>query len=362
MSEVATTSYPPLPQGLRGKEEGISKAGKYIYGVINSDKELSFASCKVIAGIDVHTITYQDISAVVSGEEIIDYNQLLKETAARYLVRHQMVIEKVMENFTIIPVRLGTYASNEGEVRHILGRGYQIIKNIFEKIGGKIEVDVVATWGNFDAVLKEVAEDKEIKDLKQTLVNKKEGMTVNDQTNIGFLIKKHLDKRRDRYASEIKTSLIKISQQHKAHALMDDRMILNAAFLIERYGLKDFEKMVEELNNRYAERLNFRCIGPLPPYSFNTLEVKKIGFAEISSAKERLALGDTLTEEGLKKAYRHKATLYHPDKNSGRPDSEKQFAHLTRDYKMLLECWNSGVYSFREGEFSRDAIIVKVKD
>lgn len=338
------------------------KMGKYIYGIINSDKDLFFASCKVIAGKDVYTISYQDISAVVSNAEIVDYYHLAKDTIARYLLRHQSVIEKVMEEYNIIPMQLGTYAVDEDEVRHILANGYQMIKDIFERIYECVEIDVVATWSDPKGVLKEVGEEEEIKGFKQALLNKKEGVTFADQVEIGSLIKKHLDKKRERYANEIEASLVRVSQNHRAHGLMDDKMILNMAFLVEKSRQKDFEKIVEYLDTKFDEKLNFRCIGPLLPYSFNTLEVKKIPFTEIASAKERLNLRDNLTEEEIERAYRHKTFLHHPDKNPGRPEAAEQFARVTRDYKMLLEYSRSGVCSFKDGAIAKDAIVVRVRN
>ena len=175
--------------------------GKYIYGIVNTDSN--------IQGMDagVYTIPYKDISAVVSDSEVTDYTNLLKDALARLLLRHQQVIEKIMENFTIIPMRLGTYCADEDEVRHILVKGYCRIKDIFKEINGKIEIDVVAIWNIFDDVLKEIAEEEEIKEFKQSLLNKKEGVTLNEQMKIGVLIKGYLDKKRKKYSNKIESSL-----------------------------------------------------------------------------------------------------------------------------------------------------------
>lgn len=339
----------------------MSEIGKYIYGIINSDKELFFSSCKAIAGEDVYTIPYKGISAVVSDAEIADYKYLLKETVARYLLRHQMVIEKVMEEYNIIPMQLGTYASDEEEAKNILDNGYRTIRDMFPKIDGKIEVDVVTTWSSLDTVLKEAAEEEEIRMLKQALIDKKEGITVDDQMKIGLLIKQQLDIRRERCAREIEISLSSISQDHKTHSLMDDKMVLNMAFLIEESMLKDFEKRVEGLNNEFDERLNFKVVGPLPPYSFNTLEVKKIPFAELTSAKGKLNLDDVTTKEVIEKAYRRQAHLCHPDKNGGTPDAHTQFDQLNRSYKMLIEYYDGANPLKGEGP-KKDVIIVKMKE
>ena len=339
----------------------MSDIGKYIYGIINSDKKILFPSGKVSAGEYVYTIPYKEISAVVSDSEIVDCKYLLKETVARYLLRHQMVIEKVMEGYPIIPMQLGTYTSDEEEVMSILNNGYRTIIDMFRKIEGKIEIDVVATWSSIDKLLIEVAEEDEIRMLKQSLLNKTGGVTFDDQVKIGFLIKQHLEKRREWFAREIEMSLSRISQEHKTHSRMDDKMILNMAFLIEKYSLKDFEKKVEELNNEFAGRLNFKLVGPLPPYSFNTLEVKKIPFAEIALAKEKLNLNDAATKEEIEKAYRRQAHLCHPDKNGGTPDANMQFDQLNKSYKILMEYYDGASPLKVEGS-NKDVLIVKRKE
>ena len=44
-------------------------------------------------------------------------------------------------------------------------------------------------------------------------------------------------------------------------------MILNAAVLIGRSEEAQFDQAIEQLNRGYGDRLDFRCVGPLPPYS-----------------------------------------------------------------------------------------------
>ena len=39
-----------------------------------------------------------------------------KDTLARNLVRHQKAIEKIMPEYTIIPMKLGTFAKDEDEI------------------------------------------------------------------------------------------------------------------------------------------------------------------------------------------------------------------------------------------------------
>ncbi|MBI5193268.1 MAG: GvpL/GvpF family gas vesicle protein [Nitrospirae bacterium] len=343
---------------------GIS--GIYIYGIINSDKEIIFPDCKVMSGEDVYTITYEDISAVVSDSEIVDYNSLIKEKVAEYLLRHQLVIENVMnignigEESNIIPMQLGTYAMDEDEVRSILAKGYRMIKQIIGKTYGKTEIDVVASWANIGTVLKEAANEKEIRVFKEELLNKEGGVSVEDQIRTGVLIRKYLDKRRELCASKIAPSLVRVSKDYRIHELMDDNMILNIAFLIEKSRLNDFWERVEGLDNEFSGKINFRCVGPLPPYSFNTLVTKRIRYADIASAKEKLNLSDIVTKEDIKKAYRRKAFLNHPDKKMEIQDTHIQFNDVVSAYKTLAECCNDDS-SFKIDSF-KDAIIIKEKN
>lgn len=338
----------------------MSVSGIYIYCIINSDKELSFPDYKVMPGEDVYPITYKDISALVSRSEIVDYNNLIREKVAEYLLRHQLVIETIMnsgEGCNIIPMQLGTYAVDEDEVRGILVKGYRIIKQMIGKTDGRTEIDVAAVWANIGAVLREAANEEEIRVFRQELLKKEGGVSVDDQIRTGKLIKKYLDKRREVYASKIAPSLVRISKDYRIHDLMDDNMILNTAFLIEKSRLNDFYKRIEDLDNEFSGKINFRCVGPLPPYSFNTLVTKRIRYADIVSAKEKLNLSDIVTRADIKRAYRRKAFLNHPDKKTGLKDTGNRFNEVVIAYKTLTECCYDGS-PFKIDSF-KDAIIIK---
>jgi hypothetical protein len=363
----------------------MSKTGKYIYGVINSNSEEVFDVGQIVAFGDIYpanhpaevvnrskalsyafTICFQDVAAVVSDSEIVDYSHMPKDTLGRLLVGHQQLIEKVMTKHSIIPMRLGTFASSDEEVRRILVEGYRTIKDIFEKAKNSIEIDVVATLNDFISFLQEISEEEEIKRLKQSLLGKKGGVTIDDQMKVGVLVKSHLDKKKEILANQIQTALGEITQNLKAHDLMDDKMVLNTAFLLDKTRQKEFEHKLNEVNDKFEDKLNFRCVGPLPPYSFYTLEVKKPQFEEIDWAKKKLGLeNDFITAIEMKKAHRKTALTCHPDKNPDTPNIEQKFDEMTRAYKILLDYYQaSSQYGHDEGcclneeAFKKNALLV----
>jgi len=319
----------------------MSETGKYIYGIINSSKYLYAAKnlLEECSTNGIHTISYQDISAVVSDSEMLDYTHMRKDKLAMLLVGHQKAIEKIMSlGHTIIPMKLGTVAKDEAETKHILACGHTIIKDIFGKISNTIETDITATWGDFNAALKEAGEDDEIKEFKEKLLAAPGGVTVDDQMKIGLMVKEALERKREGYAKEIQDTLKSVSHDFKAHELMDDKMAANIAFLINKAKQKDFERKVDELNVEFNEKLNFRCVGPLPPYSFYTLEIKTLNHEEVDWAKKRLGvITDITSKDEVRKAYQRQALSTHPDRNPNESGAGKEFDEVNKAYKILAD-------------------------
>jgi hypothetical protein len=346
---------------------------KYIFGVVNSVSRVSIAQSLNGSSManEVYTVSYKDISAVVCDLEVMDYTSIPKDILAKRLLEHQEVIEGIMKfDRTIIPLKLGTFAKNEDDVKSILEKGYRVIRNILREVMDRIEIDITAVWSDFNLILKEIGGEEEVKKFKEKLLANPKELTVDDQMKVGVMVKNMLDKKRKKYTNQIQSELSGISQNSKIHDLMDDKMVANMAFLIEGSKQKDFYKKVEELNAAFKERLNFRCVGPLPPYSFYTLEVKKIQLEDLDWAKSKLAISnEVVTKAEIKKAYQKQVFSSHPDKNPGKRRANDEFDEVKRAFTLLCEyclaCEQKHVkelISFNEEEFTKNGILVKVKD
>lgn len=344
--------------------------GKYIYGILNSHTAMNLFAPADLSGIErIYTIGHRDISAVVSDSKIVDYTRMQRDALARLLVNHQKVLEKMMiVDHAIIPLRLGTFAVDEAEIKEILTKGYSLIKDVGEKIRDKIEIDAVATWSDFTSVIQEAGEDKAIKELKEKLLMDPQGITMDDRMRVGVLLKKKMDEMSQSYAFKIQEALKTVSVEVRPHELMDEKMVINAAFLVCQTRQKEFYMRIEELNNTFAEKLNFRCVGPLPPYSFYTLEIKKMEFSEVDRARKRLRiLKEAIHKDEIKKAYHRQAFAFHPDKNPDQPGIEKEFDQIKRSYDILLDfaqaCEQAGGedLEFRESRFKEDVLLVRLK-
>jgi hypothetical protein len=344
----------------------MSNRGKYIYGVMNTG---SHAAAPLLLGLNgIYTVPYKDVSAIVSDAEILDYTNLPGDVAARRLVRHQLVIEKIMREFSVLPMRLGTYVLNEDEVIQALTNGYRVFQDIFGAIEGGIEIDVVASWVDLNTVIREVSEEEEVRALRQFFFDKKENITVDDQIKMGSLIKSHLDRKKGECAHTVRDSLKGLYRNMKEYTVNDDTGILNAAFFIDKSMRIPLEERLGELSNGLGGRVHFKCIGPLPAYSFYTLEITKFLYEEIDRARKRLGLNEFATKDDIKRAYRRWASVYHPDRQfDAQSDAEKMEAELgydeiTKAYSLLSAFCRQENCSMKEEGFAGNSIIVRIKE
>lgn len=315
------------------------ETGKHIYGIISSNTNLFLGGPEIS---NVYTIPYKDISALVSDSKINDYSFMSKEIIAEMLLKQQKIIEKIMSlQCSVIPVKLGTFASTRHEIMNILIKDYALIKNTFNKIFNKIEIEIIALWSDFNSVIKEVGEQKEIKEFKLELLNKPDGITVNDNIRVGALIKSFLDKKREKYSVEIHKSLNNVSEDSKIHDTVNDSIVANLSFLIDKTGQIEFDSALEYLNNKFSGKLKFKYIGPLAPYSFYMLDLKNIQSEDIEWAKSKLGLNAFINKNTIKKAYQKMVFSFHPDQNGHKQGLEKEFNDITKAYKLLINSSNN---------------------
>lgn len=320
----------------KSSEKKMGGDGKYIYGFISTNESDNLGPIGIDQG-EVHVFPYQGVAAVVSDLPFTEFNALPKESLLRNLAIYQGVIERVMKEHHVVPVKFGAMIRGEEELKRILENGHRQINRHLKQMEGRIELNVAAVWSDMGTILKEIGEEEGIKRLKEEAASRPPDQVIEVTISVGRLVKETLNKKNEKSAAVILTALKKEAENHCLHGIMDDSMILNAAFLIAKNNQEAFEKKVEELDRHYQNEISFRIVGPLPPYSFSTLEIKKVGFTEVSEAKKMFGLGDEATPGEIRKMYRDLTKKFHPDKFPGDPEAQERFKRITKAYQMLSE-------------------------
>ncbi|MBI2304654.1 MAG: GvpL/GvpF family gas vesicle protein [Chloroflexi bacterium] len=306
--------------------------GKYIYGIVDSSHDIA-PDLIGLGGGPVHKVSHQGISGVVSDYSGEDFRSVPKEPLVRFLLRHQLVIEAVMTEggSAVLPVKFGTLLDGSDEVLHLLRQGQHLFRDALTWFNDKVEMEVAATW-DMSRVLKEVATEPAIVQARDTVPTGQP--TLEERIRLGQVVKATLDGRRDRYRERMMDFLKDVVVDKLPNALVSDDLVMNVAFLVNRQV--EFDERVSQLNDLFQNQIDFRIIGPLPPYSFATVEVTKPNRERMEEARQLLGLGTVISEAEVKKAYRHRAAKAHPDHNPGGEMSKTRFAQLRRASELLI--------------------------
>ena len=344
---------------------------KYIYGVISSSQPATFGQSLLSSRPEeVYTVVQRDLAGVVSNYSGGDFASLSQEDKLRCLMAYQGIIERVMKEYTILPVKFGTLVESEDDIRRILEQGYNKLAQTSDQIDGLVEIEVAATW-DLKKVLEEIGNEEEIRQLKHSVAGKTDAEILEMQINAGKLVKESLDRRRESYRSQMMQSLAEVSLDIQPNALVADEMVMNVAFLIQREKQAEFDRQVKRVDEAFNDQINFRVIGPLPPYSFSTVEIRRPDAGEIEKARQLLGLGTDISDKELKEAYRRLAAKSHPDAHLGDDTGDEQFARvreafvLLRDYcqgqsERVEENVNGQCYSFMPEDVSQ-AFLIEIK-
>jgi len=310
--------------------------GIYIYGI--TPDIMSIDMQLTLDNLGIYAIPFKKIAAIVSETNILAIDYSDRESLGHLLIRHQKTIEKLMDiGFNmIIPMQMGTIVNSTEKVLKILSNGYDLIHDTFKKAESLIEIDLVVTWADFEETLKEIAFYPDIIAIKNDFIKKSVLLTRADQMKVGILVQDKLKAKNTTIELDVLESMKVICVDIKKHEVMNDQMITNSALLINRIHLDKFEQLIDELDVRYKGLLNFKLVGPLPCYSFYTLEITEANPDNVEKARIVLGLKEKTTESDIKKAYLNKARLFHPDTNLGNGDVKK-FNSVNKAYHTLLD-------------------------
>ncbi|MCG8341269.1 MAG: GvpL/GvpF family gas vesicle protein [Chlorobiales bacterium] len=238
--------------------------GLYIYCIISSPKAVSFGDIGIGGRCDeVRTIAWEDIHAVVSQAPLTKY-----DTSRENIMAHEFVIETVMKDYAVLPLRFATVMNDESDVRHLLKAKYEKCVEELERVEGKVELGVKAI-AKKDVVFEEILlKNDDIRTLKEKIQDIPYEKTYYDRLAIGKMVENALEDEKKKYQKIILETLEPVSLEMKENKNFGDRMIVNASFLVDKEEEGQFDDRVNELGEKYGDKIIFKYVGGIPPYSF----------------------------------------------------------------------------------------------
>jgi hypothetical protein len=247
----------------------MAQQGKYIYGIIEEPEVRRF-SFPGVGDAEVYTINHDGIAAIVSDTQLQEIDPIRKNVHT-----HTVVQDELLKEYTLLPMGFGMIAASEDEVRRLLKKNCEGLVNELNRLAGKVEVEVKVFWDR-EAVIKELqGENQELTKLQSKI---RSALSTNEAQRLlietGKLVERIVADWKARYAERVCAILGQLALDTQLNNPVGIQNILNASFLINRSREVEFQQEVYKLDSEFRGKVNFKYVGPLPPYNFINLKLE----------------------------------------------------------------------------------------
>jgi hypothetical protein len=253
----------------------IPKEGKYIYGIIRYAGPIEYGPIGMGNRADkVYGINYKGITAIVSNSPVVVY-----EARRVNMITHEKVLEEIMKQFTVLPVRFSTISeySDDAGILRIIEKDYKKFDDMLNLMEGKKELGLKVLAHEapiYESILEKY---DDIRSLKSKLINLSVDKTYYQRMKIGEMVAEALKKETENYKNKILDTLNPLAEDVKINDNYGEMMILNSAFLIKNAAESSFDMAVNNLDAEFGRFMTFKYVGTLPPYNFVNLVINTKG-------------------------------------------------------------------------------------
>ncbi|MFY4776905.1 GvpL/GvpF family gas vesicle protein [Metabacillus sp. RGM 3146] len=246
------------------------KQGFYTFCAINTDNVNKKLGTVDMEGNEreLQTIPFKEYSMVVAELPIKIYHPKKDNLGS-----HQQVVASLMDDYSVIPMSFGNIFETKEDVLYLMENLHDEFQSIFPKIENKIEIGLKVI-GKKDWLQEEIHQNKEIVKLKEKIQDKSENAAYYDRIQLGEYANKYMNEKKEQIAREIFLPLAKIADSSKQNDMIGERMLLNASFLVDKENDQSFDKLVNELYEKWQVKADFKYTGPWPAYNFIDIKLK----------------------------------------------------------------------------------------
>jgi len=249
------------------REEGlavpVTQNRLYLYAIVAGRGPLR-EPLAGLADAPVTLLPYRGIAAAVSQ---VDASTLQPEP--EQLLRHEEVVEALMDERTSLPVRFGTILSGPQPLRNVLAQRYATLSADLKRLAGQVEVGLRVLW---DVDARQI--DGGIGTTPSGSACATEGAS---SRGTSYLLARARELAGERLLQERARSLEGWCRQRLGplatdmvtRTLVTTGLPVSAAFLLPEEKMGALLAGVARLHTERPE-LDFACTGPWPPYHFVT--------------------------------------------------------------------------------------------
>lgn len=238
----------------------------YLYGIIPTQVGL-VPDCEGVANLKVYAVPVGGVSVLASY-----FNPEQDDLIIEDAVKHVKVLETVMRQSAVIPIKFGTVTQSLEELKKLIMTQANLLKKELQRLDGKYEVGVKAYWRK-EAVLKELKH--RFKDHANLIARAQ----LDPQTalELGQRVEAIVNEFREKMENKVHSYLSAVTTENTTGEMMSPEMLYNGSFLVNSAQDELLKQRVENTALKYPEMVEFHYTTQLPPYNFVKINLDREG-------------------------------------------------------------------------------------
>jgi len=243
-------------------------AALYLYAITDRPKA-PLPSMPGLEDAPLCKLACQDLAGVISS---VTTTQV--QATESNLWQHEAIVEALMADRAVLPVRFGTVFSNEAAAQaELLTHQADLIASL-NRVRGRVELGLRVLRPTPFAALRGQATNDE----RETVALAQSAPASRGRAYLMARLEEEQRARVERQqaealAAEVHAPLARLVVESVQQVLVTPRLLLTAAYLVERDRVEAFRQEVAALSSAHPA-LSLLCTGPWPPYNFVDLRTQ----------------------------------------------------------------------------------------
>jgi len=240
----------------------------YIYGIIDSKGRIG-RHIKGLRRTRVYTIPYRNISIVAS-----TLNREIQDISSDRIVEHEIVVERLMENFAVLPVRFHTIFNSKKDVLTVISDYYIDFRENLNRLRNKAEFGIKVIWDG-NAIRERIINNCPEKSQRMPVSGNSPAKSFIKEKFQKYKIDKEFKEEAERCIIAVDSFFSGAAAEKRLEKLKSENLLLSASYLVDKERQNDFKQSFEELKSTHSD-FKYLFSGPWPPYNFIILKRKPI--------------------------------------------------------------------------------------
>jgi hypothetical protein len=256
--------------------------GWYLYGVAAADEAMARTSLAGGIAETVELVAEGPLVGVASRVSLAEFDETtlperLSDAAwlEQNIRAHERVLERILEEVSVVPCRFCTVYLNEAELRRFLAERREALEGALDRVRGMVEVGVKA-FIDRDRFTEGLARRNDaIRQLETQVSAAEGGRAYLERRRLEQLVASELEDFRGEAEGRIHTHLAAVAEDGLSLALQqpelsgrEEEMVFNGAYLVPA-DRADFEAELASLARDLREEgIDLELTGPWPAYNF----------------------------------------------------------------------------------------------